>query len=237
MVSGAAWPLRWWLILVGSVLTAVIVAGGLTLSGRGASTDPAAGSAAGAASLRLAGLSVTDRRPERSDYQRAAFGAAWTDAVTVTGGGNGCDTRNDVLARDLVDVRRAVVDSCPDAVVAGEFRSPYTGEFIVFRRDRRPGAVQIDHIVPLAYAWDMGAWAWPRTARMNLANDPANLVAADAASNLTKSDQAPAEWMPPNRGFHCQYVTQFVMVMAAYQLPVDRRSRDVMAQVLRSCGA
>ncbi|MCF3937922.1 HNH endonuclease family protein [Gordonia tangerina] len=237
MVSGAAWPLRWWLILVGSVLTAVIVAGGLTLSGRGASTDSAAGSAAGAASLRLAGLSVTDRRAERSDYQRAAFGAAWTDAVTVTGGGNGCDTRNDVLARDLVDVRRAVVDSCPDAVVAGEFRSPYTGEFIAFRRDRRPGAVQIDHIVPLAYAWDMGAWAWPQTARMNLANDPANLVAADAASNLTKSDQAPAEWMPPNRRFHCQYVTQFVMVMAAYQLPVDRRSRDVMAQVLRSCGA
>ncbi|MDY6810812.1 MAG: HNH endonuclease family protein [Actinomycetota bacterium] len=229
--------MRWWVMLVGGVLTSVIVAGGVLTAGRGLSIDPAVSSHARAALVRLAELTVTDGRPSRSDYRRAAFGAAWTDAATVLGGGNGCDTRNDVLARDLTDLRRSMVDSCPNAVAGGEFRSPYTGDFIVFRRDRRAGDVQIDHIVPLAYAWDMGAWSWPVTMRTNLANDPANLVAVDAASNLTKSDQAPAQWLPPNRGFHCQYVTQFVMVMAGYRLTVDRPSRDVMAAVLRSCAA
>ncbi|MGC4960140.1 HNH endonuclease family protein [Gordonia sp. DT101] len=229
------WPLRWWLILCGCVLSALIVATGTVAQSDRSTSDPAVGEHADRALRALAGVSVLAQRPSREDYQREAFGSAWTDATAAAGGFNGCDTRNDVLARDLTDTRRAAVSSCPRAVVAGEFRSPYTGEFIVFRRDRRAGAVQIDHIVPLAYAWDMGAWSWSPATRMNLANDPANLVAVDAASNLTKSDQEPGRWMPPNKGFRCQYSIQFVTVASTYHLLLDASSATTLRKALQQC--
>lgn len=234
MVSDGEWPLRWWLVMLACVFTAVVVAVGVVVSDS-PTRDPVTSARAHRAQATLAGVGIVGERSSRSDYQRDAFGTAWTDAVDVAGGSNGCDTRNDVLDRDLDDTRRAPATSCPRAVVAGEFRSPYTGEFIVFRRDRRAGAVQIDHIVPLAYAWDMGAWGWPPTTRRELANDPANLVAVDAASNLAKSDREPARWMPPNTGFHCQYAVQFVEVVAAYRLRLDAPSRHVLAGVLARC--
>ncbi|GAB90581.1 HNH endonuclease family protein [Gordonia rhizosphera] len=199
--------------------------------------DPTIAPRARQAADILPGIPVVAQRPSRPDYRRAAFGAAWTDAVAVAGGANGCDTRNDILARDLTDTRTAAVASCPRAVTAGEFRSPYTGEFVVFRRGGRAGSVQIDHIVPLAFAWDMGAWAWTPTKRMDLANDPANLVAVDASSNLAKSDLEPGRWMPPNRGFHCHYAIQFVAVVATYGLELDDHSRQVLSRTLRRCAS
>ncbi|WAC56019.1 HNH endonuclease family protein [Gordonia sp. SL306] len=229
------WPLRWWLILCGCVLSALIVAVGTVAQSDRSTSDPAVREHADRALRALSAVSALAQRPSRGDYQREAFGSAWTDATAAAGGFNGCDTRNDVLARDLTDTRRAAVSSCPRAVVAGEFRSPYTGEFIVFRRDRRAGAVQIDHIVPLAYAWDMGAWSWSPTARVNLANDPANLVAVDAVSNQTKSDQEPGRWMPPNRGFRCQYSIQFVTIMSTYHLLLDAPSATELRKALRQC--
>lgn len=158
---------------------------------------------------------------------------AWTDAVRVPGGGNGCDTRNDVLTRDLRDIRAGPVSSCPHAVLAGELHSPYTGEFVMFRRGSGSSSVQIDHIVPLAYAWDMGAWAWPAELRRDFGNDPANLVAVDARSNQAKSDAEPGRWMPPRHRFRCQYAVQFVVVVRAYGLALDEASRRVLGQALR----
>ncbi|MYR05058.1 DUF1524 domain-containing protein [Gordonia sp. SID5947] len=235
MTFTAGWPLRWWLILCGCVLSALIVAVGILAPADRPTSDPAFGEHARHLLSAMAGVPTFAQRPSRDDYQREAFGSAWSDANAAAGGFNGCDTRNDVLARDLTDTRRAAVSSCPRAVVAGEFRSPYTGEFIVFRRDRRAGAVQIDHIVPLAYAWDMGAWSWSPTTRLNLANDPANLVAVDGASNQTKSDQEPGRWMPPNRGFHCQYAIQFVTVVITYHLVLDASSATTLRGALRQC--
>lgn len=174
-------------------------------------------------------------RPDRNDYHRDAFGTAWTDAVDVPGGHNGCDTRNDILGRDLRDKRRGSVASCPVAVLTGDLHSPYTGEFIAFRRNRAATAVQIDHIVPLAYAWDMGAFAWPADRRADLANDPANLVAVDGRSNQDKSDAEPGRWMPPAHGFHCQYAAQFVRVSATYRLALDTASKTVLAGTLEHC--
>ncbi|ALG85383.1 HNH endonuclease family protein [Gordonia phthalatica] len=189
-----------------------------------------------AARARLAGLRVLDRRPPHDvDYDRNAFGPAWTDAADVRGGRNGCDTRNDILARDLAVTARTATESCPDAVAAGSLTSPYTGRPISFRRGRASAAVQIDHVVPLALAWDLGASAWPQPRRWAFANDPSNLVAVDADSNQTKSDYEPARWMPPLRAFHCQYAVAFISVLAAYGLPVDAPSRDTLDEALRRC--
>lgn len=230
----AQWPARRWAITAGCVLTAVVVVVGVYRDlprTRVGQWHQGAQQALHA----LASVSVVAARSGRDDYERSAFGPPWTDDTAVVGGGNGCDTRNDVLARDLGDVRVGPVTSCPRAVLAGELRSPYTGKTVVFRRDRNAGAVQIDHIVPLAFAWDMGAFGWSAARRADLANDPANLVAVDAASNQDKSDSEPGRWLPPNSGFHCQYAIEFVVVTRAYGLMIDAASREVLARVLRRC--
>ncbi|WP_439029379.1 HNH endonuclease family protein [Gordonia terrae] len=230
-----SWPPRRWAVLVAAVVTAVAVAFGVGGFRADPDIDPRIRAMASQALASLASVPISASRTDREDYDRSAFGSAWSDAVTVAGGRNGCDTRNDVLARDLRDVRTGPVSSCPRAVLAGELQSPYTGDFVAFRRDRSATAVQIDHIVPLSYAWDMGAWSWPPARRLDFANDSANLVAVDGHSNQDKSDSEPARWMPPAREFWCQYATQFVTVTATYGLPIDAPSRHVLSEALR-CG-
>ncbi|MFT3715679.1 MAG: HNH endonuclease family protein [Gordonia sp. (in: high G+C Gram-positive bacteria)] len=227
-------PMRHWLWATGFSGTAVLVA--VTAgwpAGSETVIDPARVTHARTA---LVSLTVLPARPPHDEaYSREAFGQAWTDTAPVAGAGNGCDTRNDVLARDLSVNGAVAVTSCREAVASGRFRSPYTGREIVFTRGRGSTAVQIDHIVPLSYAWDMGASAWPPQQRTAFANDPANLLATDAASNQAKSDLEPGRWMPELRGFWCQYAIQFIDVADAYRLSVDEASRRVLATALGEC--
>ncbi|MGV0791849.1 HNH endonuclease family protein [Mycolicibacterium sp. XJ1819] len=181
----------------------------------------------------LAGVAVIPARIRGYDYRRDAFGEAWTDENSAPGGFNGCDTRNDILERDLVDKTYVSIKRCPNAVATGTLLDPYTNAEVAFTRGEKTGAaVQIDHIVPLALAWDLGARAWDDELRVRFANDPANLLAVEGQANQDKGDQEPAAWMPANRAFHCAYAVQFVGVLRGYRLPVDARS----AQVLRDAG-
>lgn len=105
----------------------------------------------------LAGVAVLPQRTHRYDYRRAAFGDAWDDNNDAPGGHNGCDTRDDILNRDLVDKTYVPTKRCPDAVATGTLHDPYTNTTIAFQRGAKVGeSVQIDHIVPLSYAW---TWA------------------------------------------------------------------------------
>ncbi|PYE15536.1 uncharacterized protein DUF1524 [Williamsia limnetica] len=213
-------------------VTATLAAGTGVLSHRGG--GPSADERRMLGELSL--VPVLAQRPDATDYERSAFGQAWTDNTDAAGANNGCDTRNDILNRDLGDKVLAVVDSCARAVAAGELRSPYSGHWIVFKRGKGSGAkVQIDHIVPLAYAWAMGARTWSGAMRQRFANDPANLVAVDGEANQDKSDSAPSRWMPANSGFHCQYAVQFVMVLRTYGLYLDRPSVPVLTRALEQC--
>ncbi|MCV7257354.1 HNH endonuclease family protein [Mycobacterium shimoidei] len=184
----------------------------------------------------LAGITVVPNRIHRFDYRRAAFGDAWTDDNDAPGGHNGCDTRNDILNRDLVDKTYVAIKRCPDAVATGTLHDPYTNATIAFQRGARVGAsVQIDHIVPLALAWDMGAYDWPTPKRVRFANDPANLLAVSGQANEDKGDSQPALWMPPNTAFWCQYGMQFIEVLRGYQLSVDEASAQVLRNAAASC--
>ncbi|MGJ0120657.1 HNH endonuclease family protein [Williamsia sp. MIQD14] len=184
----------------------------------------------------LSAVPVVAQRARPEHYDRAAFGTAWADGSDAQDAGNGCDTRNDILDRDLRDKTYVEVASCPRAVGSGELRSPYTGEWIDFRRGRGSGAdVQIDHIVPLSYAWDMGAAGWEAATRLRFANDPANLVAVDGDSNQDKSDSPPSAWMPRRTSFACQYAVQFVTVLVTYRLSVDAGSVPVLRRSLDRC--
>jgi hypothetical protein len=184
----------------------------------------------------LAGVAEIPQRIRGNDYRRAAFGDSWTDDNAAPGGHNGCDTRNDILDRDLVDKTYVSISRCPNAVATGTLHDPYTSETINLVRGNQTGAaVQIDHLVPLAYAWDQGARNWTDEMRVRFANDPANLLAVDGPINEDKSDGEPAVWMPPNHAFWCQYAVQFVAVMRGYGLPVDAPSVPVLRDAAGTC--
>jgi uncharacterized protein DUF1524 len=184
----------------------------------------------------LSGIVVVPVRIHRYDYRRTAFGDAWTDDTDAPGGHNGCDTRDDILNRDLDDKTYVVTKRCPDAVATGTLHDPYTNATINFQRGAGVGAsAQIDHIVPLALAWDMGAYDWPSSERARFANDPANLLAVSGKANEDKGDSQPALWMPPNTAFWCQYAMQYIDVARGYALPVDQASVDVLRKAAATC--
>lgn len=184
----------------------------------------------------MAGLGQIPERLRGFDYRRSAFGESWTDDNPAPGGHNGCDTRNDILERDLVDKTYVSITRCPTAVATGTLHDPYTNEIVAFTRGNHVGAsVQIDHIVPLALAWDLGARDWPDDRRLRFANDPANLLAVAGAPNQDKGDSQPALWMPPNAAFRCQYAVQFIAVLRGYDLPVDARSAEVLRDAAATC--
>ena len=224
-----------WLAAMASL--SVIVAGQvISGAGRADLTANAAAPVVAAGTDVLAGIRVVPRRVRGNDYRRAAYGEAWDDDTSAPGGRNGCDTRNDILARDLVDTTFASTKRCPRAVASGTLRDPYTNGTIAFVRGDQVGAsVQIDHIVPLAFAWDMGARDWPDGLRKRFANDPANLLAVAGNANQDKGDLPPGEWMPPNSAFWCQYAIQFAAVARGYRLAVDESSAERIRQAAASC--
>ncbi|UOE44708.1 HNH endonuclease family protein [Agromyces larvae] len=161
-------------------------------------------------------------------YERERFGDAWADVDR-----NGCDTRNDILERDLADAVHRRGSSC--VVSRGVLADPYTGTEIRFERGQRSDRVQIDHIVPLAYAWRHGASEWTDDERRAFANDPANLLAVDGRANQSKRDQGPGEWMPPNEAAACDYVDRFTRVVIGYRLTVDAADARVIERVEAGC--
>jgi len=175
----------------------------------------------------LATLPVKGRAPATGYQREEDFGAAWTDVDR-----NGCDTRNDILFRDLTGTVRQ--GRC--RVLSGSLDDAYTGTTIAFVRGEKTSAlVQIDHIVPLQNAWVTGAQQLSRDQRIRLANDPLNLIAVDGASNQRKSAGDAATWLPANKAFRCEYVARQISVKAAYGLWVTRAEHDAMARILTGC--
>ena len=182
----------------------------------------------------LAALPIKGRAP-RTGYDREAFGPAWTDDVDVSGGHNGCDTRNDVLRRDLTAERlKPGTHGC--VVLSGTLADPYTGRTIVFTRGRSTSSrVQIDHVVALGDAWVTGAQQLTPTQRTTLANDPLNLLAVDGPTNSAKRDADAASWLPPNKAYRCTYVARQVAVKSRYHLWVTAAEAVQIARVLAGC--
>lgn len=215
-----------------SVATATSSAAETPVAAPAVSTTPDAN----AVLATLDTVAVKGRAP-KTGYDRALFGAAWTDDVSVEGGRNGCDTRNDILRRDLTDlVLKAGSNGC--AVQTGTLADPYTATTIGFVRGQdTSSAVQIDHVVALSDAWQKGAQQLSPTQRADFANDPRNLQATDGPINQQKGDGDAATWLPPNTSFRCTYVARQVEVKAAYQLWVTQAEKDAITRVLTGCGA
>lgn len=184
---------------------------------------------AGKALAVLATLPVKGRAP-KTGYSRDQFGPAWSDVDH-----NGCDTRNDVLRRDLTSV--ALRPGTRDCVVlSGVLADPYTAVAIHFLRGNATStAVQIDHVVALSDAWQKGAQQLSPARRLAFANDPLNLLAVDGPANQSKSDGDAATWLPPNKSYRCNYVARQISVKSSYGLWVTQAEHDAMARVLSNC--
>jgi hypothetical protein len=192
-------------------------------------TPAAATPTARTASAVLDALPVKGRAP-RTGYDRELFGQAWADTDR-----NGCDTRNDVLRRDLhATVLKAGTRGC--VVLSGTLDDPYTGHAIGFVRGAATSArVQIDHVVALSDAWQKGAQQWSAETRTHFANDPLNLLAVDGVTNQRKSDGDAATWLPPRTAYRCAYVARQTAVKARYRLWVTAAERDAVRRVLATC--
>ena len=179
----------------------------------------------------LATLPIKEPESSTGYGARAAYGAAWADVDR-----NRCDTRNDILKRDLTEVVLSTGSTCK--VESGTLADPYTATTINFQRGlETSNAVQIDHVVALGDAWQKGAQQLTETQRMAFANDPLNLQATDGPTDVQKGDSDAAAWLPPNDTFHCSYVARQISVKATYKLWVTQAEHDAMARVLEDCAA
>lgn len=169
-------------------------------------------------------------RAAKTGYDRDHFGQAWLDVNR-----NGCDTRNDILGRDLVNkTYKANTNNC--VVLSGVLNDPYSGQQIIFVRGQDTStAVQIDHVVALSDAWQKGAQHLSPDVRASFANDPLNLLAVDGPLNQQKSDGDAATWLPPNKAFRCTYVSRQIAVKKKYGLWVTEAERNAMLTILNNC--
>jgi hypothetical protein len=176
---------------------------------------------------QLRSLPIKGRAPRTGFDREGQFGSAWSDVDR-----NGCDTRNDILARDLDAITR---DSrC--RVLTGTLTDPFSGQVIDFvRGEQTSSKVQIDHVVALSNAWQTGAQALTKAQRIALANDPLNLIAVEGRLNQQKGDSDAASWLPPSKPFRCEYVARQIGVKTHYTLWVTQAEFDQMERILATC--
>ncbi len=147
----------------------------------------------------------------------------WRDADN-----DGLNTRDEVLAMEsLIPV---TLDDQGRKVTSGLWFDPYTGLTFI-----DPGDIDIDHLVPLKEAHQSGAHAWDNDKRRKYTNDLDNsghLIGVDDGTNQSKGHKDPAEWLPPNQAFQCEYVRAWVITKGYWGLGMDDREREAVYSVL-----
>ena len=187
------------------------------------------------AEVRPSGLSIieaqiTKGRAAKTGYTRAQFGQTWADVDR-----NGCDTRNDILKRDLTgEIFKEKTRQC--VVLSGTLIDPFSGESINFVRGNISSMeVQIDHVVALSNAWQTGAFKLSLKERTAFANDPMNLLAVKGRLNSQKSDGDAATWLPPLKSYRCDYVLRQIAVKIKYKLWFTAPEKEAMVRILNTC--
>lgn len=217
-------------VMVSGLLSIGLTAG--ISAGSALASEPTDGTGAGESAIQVLDSLATKGRAPKTGYKRTQFGKAWADVDH-----NGCDTRNDILNRDLSDVTyKSGTHDC--VVKTGTLQDPYTGTSIAFKRGRKTStAVQIDHVVALSDAWQKGAQKLSSEQRTALANDPYNLLAVQGKANQKKSDGDAATWLPSNKSFRCEYVARQIGVKHKYSLWITKAEKAAMERVLTYCPA
>lgn len=194
-----------------------------TVKPSSSSPEPTDGQASSKALAVAQELPVRGRAAD-TNYSREAFGSAWKDVDR-----NGCDTRNDILQRDFeTSVLKPGTGDCK--VVGGTWTDPYSNESYTF--DEPPSGAQVDHVVSLKNAWQMGADLWNDQMRVEFANDPLNLRVTIASLNQQKSDSNAASWLPPYKPGRCFFIATQVAVKAKWDLYVTEAEKEAFVSIL-----
>ncbi|MGQ4276440.1 HNH endonuclease family protein [Pseudidiomarina sp. E22-M8] len=155
-------------------------------------------------------LPKSTRPPASNSYSRSAY-LHWIDED------NDClNTRHELLTKLSTVKVTTTRNGC--RVLRGRWNDPYSGQIIFDATD-----MDVDHLVPLAWAWQHGAADWSAPRRKEFANDPINLFAVKLELNRSKGARGPYDWLPPNQKFHCQYVTRYLRVMLIYNFTTSSR--------------
>jgi hypothetical protein len=191
---------------------------------------PPANAESVASGLSVIQAQVTKGRAAKTGYTRAQFGPAWADVDR-----NGCDTRNDILKRDLTnEVFKEKTNGC--TVLSGTLVDPFSGETINFVQGAKTSSeVQIDHSVALSNAWQTGAFKLTTDQRKAFANDPLNLMAVKGRLNSQKGDGDAATWLPPLKSYRCDYVSRQIAVKIKYKLWFTAPEKEAMIRILKTC--
>lgn len=216
---------------VWEIRLAIAIIGAITLPGlinTAQATTFVAASEVTASSV-LTSLPVKRRAP-KTGYDREKLFGDWADPD-----GNGCDARNDVLARDLTNkVFGTGSDKC--LVLSGNLLDPYSGKTFAFVRGQGTSSlIPIDHVVAVSDAWQKGAFKWDETKRVNFYNDPLNLMTTQRALNSQKGDGDAATWLPPLKSYRCAYVARQIAVKAKYSIWVTKAEKEAMQRILKAC--
>lgn len=174
--------------------------------------------------LREAIATLPVAAEDRTGYKRSSF-RHWIDADR-----DGCSTRDEALLEEAVTAPE-VEPGCK--IVGGRWYSYYDDTIV-----EQASALDVDHLVPLAEAWDSGASTWTPQQRQDYANDltsPHHLVAVTARSNRSKADKDPAAWLPPYTPARCRYVTEWTAVKVRWALTIDTAERDALAAIAADC--
>nr|WP_324617094.1 HNH endonuclease family protein [Streptomyces sp. NRRL F-2747] len=197
-----------------------------------ATTGPAAALAAGPAALRapLPLFDAIDRLPvaaeHREGYKRDLY-KHWNKGLNA---GDGCDTRKEVILAEAVQAPQ-VAAGCK--LTGGSWRSVYD-DVVVTDAAR----LDVDHFVPLAEVYDSEQAPWSAARREAYANDqnsPDTLIAVSAASNRSKADKDPAEWLPSDGSYHCTYAATWVGTKLRWDLAVDESERQALLGLAEDC--
>jgi hypothetical protein len=166
-------------------------------------------------------LKVADE--SRTGYIRTKF-KHWTSV------GNGCDSRKAVIISEAL-VKPTVGKGC--VLTGGKWLSIYDNIEVT-----DAGKLDVDHMVPLAEAWDSGASSWTDLKRQQYANDmtdPRHLIAVTGSSNRSKSDQDPADWVPTNKSYTCEYIANWVSIKVRWGLSIDAKEKTALISDLNGC--
>ena len=166
--------------------------------------------------------STNDSQDLSGEYKRSAFGHGWDDKD-----GDCQDSRAEsLIAQSSTKVRFADESRC--RVVTGRWISPFTGKVI-----QNSSEIDIDHVVPLKWAWDHGAKTWSRAKRETFANDPVNLWPVELSLNRSKGAKGPNDWLPPSA--QCGYVARFSRVVKQYDLQPSSSEAEWITSFLNEC--
>jgi hypothetical protein len=173
----------------------------------------------------LATLKIADE--VRTGYKRTLF-KHW---ITISRAGQiGCDSRKSVIIDEAL-VKPTIGKGC--SLTGGKWLSIYDNVEVT-----DAAKLDVDHMVPLAEAWDSGASAWTDLKRQQYANDmtdPRHLIAVTGASNRSKSDQDPSDWMPTNKTYACEYITNWISIKVRWSLSIDSKEKTTLESYVKTC--